>query len=362
MPFAPQGRATLRLRYSRQGLRALATLSLAYATGCDFRASLTRQPNYPEYSSYTSSDHMTSTSPSTANPQLTPPAKPPSQRLRWFGGISLSLIVLIILPAQVAFLLNGKSTAEKILTMATQPITLSIVALGAIAYVACRAGRRDLALTVVGIMIPLWVFATDVVGGRLIRAWESQAPEVNWDSLPTYDYVVVLGGGTGKTPSGRAQLSGAGDRAATAARLYHRGLAKHLITTGDVLKIKKAFSSNYEDADRPTVQTREIWIDLGVPEERILSIGGENTSSEMGELAKHPEWWEGKRCAVITSAMHLPRAMRLASSKGIEIDGIPSDYRGKLKPLTVYEFMPQQEILFNLHSCFREWLGMRLGR
>ncbi len=35
MPFVPQGRATQRLRYSRQGLRALATLSLAYATGCD---------------------------------------------------------------------------------------------------------------------------------------------------------------------------------------------------------------------------------------------------------------------------------------------------------------------------------------
>ncbi len=30
-----QGRATQRLRHSRQALRALATLSLAYATGCD---------------------------------------------------------------------------------------------------------------------------------------------------------------------------------------------------------------------------------------------------------------------------------------------------------------------------------------
>ncbi len=34
-PFVPQGRATRGLGYSRQGLRSLATLSLAYATGCD---------------------------------------------------------------------------------------------------------------------------------------------------------------------------------------------------------------------------------------------------------------------------------------------------------------------------------------
>ncbi len=34
-PFVPQGRAPRRLKHSRQGLRGLATLSLAYATGCD---------------------------------------------------------------------------------------------------------------------------------------------------------------------------------------------------------------------------------------------------------------------------------------------------------------------------------------
>ena len=81
-------------------------------------------------------------------------------------------------------------------------------------------------------------------------------------------------------------------------------------------------------------------------------------------MARHPEWWQDKRCAVITSAYHMPRAMRLAKKFGIRADPIPSHFRSpsENKPITSEDFLPKADNLADFHDLFKEWMAGIVGR
>lgn len=262
----------------------------------------------------------------------------------------------------VAYIINGRSVAEKVATFSLQPLFITILFLITIGGILVRERRYWLGGLAVLIGGGLWALTSDVGGGSLVRSWEQQLTVPDWDDLEPMDYVIVLGGGTGKRPDGAPQLMGAGDRVVTAARLYHRGLVKNLITTGDVLVVNAPLGDNVKDEDRPTMQTRTLWRELGIPDEIVLSVGGQNTSSEMRELAAHPEWWKGKRCGLVTSASHMPRAVGLAAKHGIEVIPIPCNFWRKIPNATAEQLMPNPEILYHISSCFKEWLGKNIGR
>ncbi|HUP78648.1 MAG TPA: ElyC/SanA/YdcF family protein, partial [Pirellula sp.] len=94
----------------------------------------------------------------------------------------------------------------------------------------------------------------------------------------------------------------------------------------------------------------------------ISELGGQNTSSEMASLKEHPEFWQGKRCAILTSASHLPRAMRLAESAGIRAMPIAADYRSSSGPLTLNHLLPEAHRLEKLQIILKEWIAMKIGR
>ena len=274
---------------------------------------------------------------------------------------SACAVFFFLAPALLAYAINGRSVAEKVATGAVQPLFIAIVSLLAVAGVFLLERRCMLASLAGLVGIGLWVSSTDATGGYMVVRWERQIQPTAWSEIESLDYVVVLGGGTGKRPDGSAQLQNAGDRVVAAARLYHRGLAHRLICTGDVLVVKASLGA-YEDLDRPTNQTREIWRELGVPEEIVESLGGENTSSEMRALADRPEWWREKRCGVVTSAYHMPRAMKLAESHGMSLVPIPCNYFYRSPLLTVDSFMPKPSTLMDVTYCLKEWMGMVVGR
>lgn len=296
-----------------------------------------------------------------ANPRSIPPS---GSWIDWISGFFQTSNLIVAFPFIVAATLGGKSVVEKVLTAFTQPIYVAVF--GILWLGAVMARRRQIGISRVArfLALALWIVSCDYTKDAVLRTWESKGDSRSWDDLPAYDYVVVLGGGTSKRPDGSAQLGDAGDRVATAARLYHRGLVKHLVTTGDVLPLKSSFSGEYEEGDKPTSQTIQLWKELGIPEDRILFIGGQNTSAEMTELAGHPEWWQDKKCAILTSAMHLPRALQLAKARGITADGIASDYQASTfgEPVSILDFIPNQGALRDLHLWFKEWLAMQIGR
>jgi len=148
------------------------------------------------------------------------------------------------------------------------------------------------------------------------------------------------------------------------ARLFHLGIAKNLVTTGGVLELTGNIDDTFSQEESPAVHTTKLWQELGIPADRIQTIGGQNTKSEMSEIAKHPEWWKEKRCALITSAYHLPRAMKLADAAGVTLDVIPTDFRGgsQKRPIMVKDFYPEADALRDWQNLIKEWLAIQIGR
>ncbi len=280
---------------------------------------------------------------------------------RW--RVLRSGLAIGLLPPLVAYGVNGRSVFEKTLTGMAQPwfVVIAIVILCGVAARSVQQRALGRWLTTVGLVA--WILSTPLLTGNVVRWWESQIPSgVVTRQLPL-DTLVVLGGGTGATPNGDAQLGSSGDRVMLAARLYHRGCVRRLVTTGDTLVIAGALGgSEIPMHSDPSEATRQIWRDLNIPDEVIVDLPGENTTSEVRSLREHPELWRGKRCGILTSAFHLPRAMRIARREGLELVPIASDYQGSVGPITVTSLLPDARALGTLQSIWKEWIGISIGR
>ena len=280
----------------------------------------------------------------------------------WLRPISLVLFGTVGLPVLATAFLSGKVSVEKMLTLMTQPLFMAIVAALSIGMVLLQRDERRTGFLLICGACLLWILSSSVFVSSLVMSWESSIDSIDPSVDEPFDFVIVLGGGTSVAPNGRPQFGNAGDRVGYAAKLYLDGIAKKLVTTGDNLKLTGALSGGYQPKDDPSVQTKQLWIGLGIPAESIFEIPGQNTSSEMAALNLHPEYWRNNRCAILTSAIHLPRAIQLARSAGVTAIPIAADYRFSDGPLTLNKFMPEAEELVKLQYIIKEWIAMRIGR
>ena len=286
----------------------------------------------------------------------------PDSTRSWLKPTACVLFAAVCLPIIATFLISGKSSAEKMLTNMIQPLFLAIVAALAMGVILLGRGKRRTGWFLVSGTGLMWVLSSSIFPSFLIKAWESSIDSCIPSASEPFDYVVVLGGGTSAAPDGRAQFGNGGDRVGYAARLYLAGKAKKLVTTGDHFQLAGGLFGKYQQEGSPSQQTKQIWMELGIPTDSISELPGQNTFSEMAALKEHTEYWQGKRCAILTSAFHLPRSMRLAERAGVRAWPIAADYRSDNGPLTVDDFLPNANGLVNLQMIFKEWIAMRISR
>ena len=138
-----------------------------------------------------------------------------------------------------------------------------------------------------------------------------------------YDAIVVLGGGM--TPAAPPfvtdpDLADAADRVWYAAQLYHRGLARRIIVSGGSLLAK-----NSGPATSEAEAMRRFLVDLGVPSEAVVSEG---TSMNTLQNIRNVRQMVGEaRVALVTSAFHMPRALKLARQGDLDVGAFPTDWR-----------------------------------
>jgi uncharacterized SAM-binding protein YcdF (DUF218 family) len=282
-------------------------------------------------------------------------------RFPWLAPVLWIGAATSCIPVGATYFLSGKSAAEKLATNMAQPLFLAIVGTLLFGAILWRRGERIIGLSLMVGAAILWCLSAPVLVNRVFAYWESLVPSDDVTADP-YDYVVVLGGGTTRRWNGQAQFGESGDRVGYAATLFLSGKAKHLITTGDAMKVRGAMSDASAATDDPSIQTREIWSALGIPKEVIFELPGENTYSEIAALKTHPEWWREKRCALLTSAFHMPRAMRLAKQAGIQLSPIVADYKIQRSSWMIREFMPDSHSLHRLQYIIKEWIAFRMNR
>jgi uncharacterized SAM-binding protein YcdF (DUF218 family) len=149
------------------------------------------------------------------------------------------------------------------------------------------------------------------------RAAKAQAPAC------CYEAIVVLGGGM--TPAVppyvmEPDLADAADRVWYAARLHHRGVARRIIVSGGLLLVQKSGPAVNE-----AEAMRQFLVDLGVPPEVIVSEG--NSLNTLENIRNVRAMVGDARVALITSAYHMPRALKIARQGNLNVGAFPIDWR-----------------------------------
>ncbi|MCX7364392.1 MAG: YdcF family protein [Alphaproteobacteria bacterium] len=201
-------------------------------------------------------------------------------------------------------------------------LALGLLVAGLLAVLGFRRLSRAAAFVAVAQTI---AFSMPLVSDLMMLPLQREARREAQAAAPCcYDSIVVLGGAVVPPmlpdfpdPS----LTNASDRVWHAARLFKRGVASRIIVTGGNVLL---------DEGRPTTTeaeaTRRFLTDLGVPREAIVEEGRAINTIQNIRFVR--ELVTDKKVALVTSAFHMPRALRLARLAGLDVAAFPTDWQG----------------------------------
>jgi len=207
----------------------------------------------------------------------------------------------------------------------------------------------------------LLLWSSPVVSDAVRLGLERQHPMVLAASLPEAAVIVVLGGGLDPGPPEwlYPNLNSAADRYWHAARLYHAGRAPQLLVSGGRMPWMDGVRSEAE-------MIRGFLHDLGVPAEAIVL---ESRSASTRENALYSAAWlaehaPGETVLLVTSALHMPRALASFERLGIPAIAAATDFeimpRGA--PRTLLDVLPSATALSGSSRAIKEWLGLWVYR
>ncbi|MCC6510822.1 MAG: YdcF family protein [Pirellulaceae bacterium] len=272
----------------------------------------------------------------------------------WWPTLIIAALLAVSL-ASYGYFTHGKPLAEKTLTSLAMPVGALWLLISARLIQLVTRGPRTGMWGLIGLWLLISLLGTRPLPRLLTRWVESRVASYDPARDGGLDVVVVLGGGTSQG-TWRPQASGVGDRLVMAAELYHQGLAKQLITTGQV-------TEGVSDlAPDPSDQTVEIWTKLAIPRTAIEQLGGRNTYEEMQQLKQIWPRLDGKKVGLLTSALHLPRAVRLAQAQGLKLIPIAADVRTAVDDWGLLNFIPGAGNFCELSSTQHEIMAGFVSR
>ena len=186
---------------------------------------------------------------------------------------------------------------------------------------------------------------------------ESQFPQVPIVSLPHAQAIVVLGG-TVVPPTGKSteiKLGRAG-RVWYGARLFHAGKAPLVLLSGGSDLERQAFS----EARAMAV----LLEDLGVPAQAVvLEESSRNTRQNAAFSAALLKLRGIEHILLVTSALHMPRALALFNGQGLQVTPAPTDFEaGQESPSGLLAWLPDSSSLNGSSLAMKELVGLWAGR
>lgn len=177
-------------------------------------------------------------------------------------------------------------------------------------------------------LVVLYLASNGLTAELLSKSLERSV--VRPQAIEPADVVVVLGGGVQAclNPRESVEVNEAGDRILTAARLYRRGLVKSVVCSGG--SGQRGRFGQHSEAD----SMAELLMELGVKQEHIIVERKSRTTHENAvEFFRLPEAKALRSIVLVTSASHMPRAIRCfvseAARSAAVVDAVvpwPCDY------------------------------------
>jgi len=235
----------------------------------------------------------------------------------------------------------------KLLLILLNPLTLSLL-LCALALLTARPALRLLALASLVVLAGL---SLPAVAERLARPLEDR-----YASQPATDYgraqaVVLLGGGEAAGEGGAWDLTAQADRMVLAAELWHAQRAPRIIASGGLGR-----RGDWSEAHAMGYMLR--W--LGVRREAI------EIESRSRNTREHPAYirplLDGDApVLLVTSALHMPRAVARFRAVGIEVIPAPTD-RELQRYHDLRDWLPDSRALERSTRVLKERLGLLHAR
>ncbi|MCP2727152.1 YdcF family protein [Limnofasciculus baicalensis] len=248
---------------------------------------------------------------------------------------------------------------SKLLPLFIYPLGLACLLL-VVALIMSWKRPQWVSLPVALALIILLISSNSWVANSIVQSLEWQ--EIPKASLPQADGIVVLGGATRSAfpPRPAPDLNEGGDRILYGAELYREGKAPVIIASGGRIEWRGGGPS--ESADMATILEM-----MGVPPAAILqdptSLNTYENAVNVGKIMKK----EGiRRILLVTSAMHMPRALKIFKRQGIDAIPAPTDFQVTQQEInesnnsleaTILSIVPDTQRLDKTTRSIKEYVG-----
>jgi uncharacterized SAM-binding protein YcdF (DUF218 family) len=196
------------------------------------------------------------------------------------------------------------------------------------------------------------------IASWLVSGLERRYPAMEVRDCPKADAVVVLSGMLSESVTSATEWNREVDR-------FERGV--ELVAGGRAPKLVFTRGLSWPDVDRePEGQrlAREA-VKHGIPADKIELTDDPvlETSSEVHSIRRTMEKRGWHRIILVTSAIHMPRAMWLVKKEQIDVIPFPADFEAESHtPFDLTSFLPQARSLEASERAIREWIGLTYYR
>jgi uncharacterized SAM-binding protein YcdF (DUF218 family) len=208
---------------------------------------------------------------------------------------------------------------SKLLPILAYPLGLGCLLLLA-GLLLFRRPRLQMAALILALLV-LWAGGNRFVALALARSLEWRFQSLT--ELPQAEAIVVLGGGTSsqEPPRPLVEVNGAGDRVIYAAYLYKQGAAPYLLLSGGNIDWLG------EHTGTPAEDMARLLELMGVPASALwLQPDSRNTYEDAVYCKQILDEKGIHRIMLVTSALHMPRAVGLFERQGLEVIPAPTDF------------------------------------
>lgn len=248
---------------------------------------------------------------------------------------------------------------SKLLPLAVMPLGIAIIGgvLG-ILLVMLRLRRTGLWLVALGLVV-LWIGSTPLFARFLAREVESAYPPVAAAEAPAADVIILLAGLLEQPLPPRVvpDFNSAADRVIHAARLFKAGKAPAIVITGDAAPFRVSVASEAQ-------LLADFLMEFGVPRDAIrLEENSLNTAESAANVAAIWPASGWRSALLVTSALHMPRAMAEFERAGIPVTAATADVAGAGPAMESWlDLVPQASALALASESIREIIGSAVAR
>jgi len=252
-----------------------------------------------------------------------------------------------------------KLLISKLLPLLVMPVGAACLLL-ILGLLAQLLGARKTGFLFSAVALGLIVLAAmPITAERLGKPLESMYPALVAAQAPAADAIVALGGGVEipVPPRQTPELNSSGDRIIEASRLYRAGRAPVLLLSGGNVYAPDSWPAE-------STYSAELVAFFGVdPEAVVVESVSQTTYENAIESRRFLKKRGIRRVLLVTSALHMPRAVATFESAGIEVLAAPTDYlfTDWVQP-PVFRYLPNAAALSRTSRVLHEYLGFFIYR